>query len=197
MQELSVASGAHQDAKENRQASRRLAQALGKVIALVLIVGLVLLIERYWRGEVPPLAPGAKIVAIDGDSLRASNGVEYRLFGIDAPELHQTCQEATGKSWLCGRTAKAKLATIIKRGNVNCEARAKDHFGRIVAICSAEGVADIAEAIVRNGYAIALGFATRNYQDAQVEAEVAKRGIWRGRFEVPAAWRAGHPRVAQ
>lgn len=192
-----MATGALQDAKENRQASRRLAKALGKFIALVMIVGLVLLAERYCQVEVPPFGPDAQIVTIDGDSLRASNGIEYRLFGIDAPELQQTCKEANGKSWLCGREAKARLATIMKRGNVNCQARAKDRFGRIVAICSAEGVPDIAEAIVRNGYAIALVFATRNYQDAQVEAEVAKRGMWRGSFEVPAAWRAAHPRVGE
>jgi endonuclease YncB( thermonuclease family) len=184
-------------ANENRQASRRLAQALGKVIALVLIVGLVLLVERYCQVEAPPFEPGAKIVAIDGDSLRASNGVEYRIFGIDAPELHQTCKEANGKSWLCGRAAKVRLATMIKSGNVNCKTRTKDRFGRIVAQCSAEGVPDIGEAIVRNGYAIALGFATQNYQDAQVEAEVAKRGMWRGSFEIPAAWRAAHPRVGE
>ena len=42
-----MATGALQDAKENRQASRRLAKALGKFIALVMIVGLVLLAERY------------------------------------------------------------------------------------------------------------------------------------------------------
>jgi endonuclease YncB( thermonuclease family) len=190
-----VATGAHHDAKENRQASRRLAQALGKFIALVVIVGLVMLVERYCQVEVPPFGPSVKIVAIDGDSLRAANGVEYRLFGIDAPELHQTCKEVNGKSWLCGRAAKARLTTIIKRGTVHCEARAKDRFDRIVAICSAEGVPDIAEAIVRHGYALALGFATRNYRDAQVEAEVAKRGMWRGSFDVPAAWRAANPRT--
>ena len=195
--ELSMATRADHDVKENRQTSRQLAQAIGKVIALVLIAVLVLLVERYCQVEVPPFGPGAKLVAIDGDSLRASNGTEYRLFGIDAPELHQTCKEVNGTSWLCGRAAKAKLTTIIKRGNVNCEARAKDRFDRIVAVCSAEGVPDIAGAMVRDGYALVLGFATGNYQAAQVEAEVAKRGIWRGSFDLPAAWRAANPRAGE
>jgi endonuclease YncB( thermonuclease family) len=48
--------------------------------------------------------------------LRAEDGVEYRLFGIDAPELHQSCNEVNGKPWPCGRAAKAKLTTIINRG---------------------------------------------------------------------------------
>jgi endonuclease YncB( thermonuclease family) len=190
-----VARSTDQDDKEARQASRRLAQTLGKVIALALVLLLVLLIERYSSVEVPPFGPGAKIVSIDGDTLRAANDVEYRIFGIDAPELHQSCNEANGKSWLCGRAAKAKLTTLINRGNVNCEARAKDRFGRVVAVCNAEGVPDLGEAMVRDGYAVDLGGAAGNpYRDAEAEAEAAKRGIWRGTFERPSDWRLANPR---
>ena len=184
-----------QNTRNDRQSSRKLAQTLGKLIALVLVVIAVLLIERYCVVQVPPFGPGAKIVSVDGDSLRAANGAEYRLFGIDAPELHQSCNEADGKSWLCGRAAKAKLTTLIKGGNVNCEARATDRFGRTVAVCSAEGVPDLGEAMVRDGYAIDLGGAAGNpYRDAQAEAEAAKRGIWRGTFERPSDWRQSNPR---
>jgi endonuclease YncB( thermonuclease family) len=192
---LSVTRSTDQKTGDDRQSSRKLAQTLGKLIALVLVVIAVLLIERYCQVQVPPFGPGAKIVSVDGDSLRAANGAEYRLFGIDAPELHQSCNEADGKSWLCGRAAKAKLTTLIKGGNVNCEARATDRFGRIVAVCSAEGVPDLGEAMVRDGYAIDLGGAAGNpYRDAQAEAEAAKRGIWRGTFERPSDWRQANPR---
>lgn len=184
-----------QETTDDRKSSRALAQALGKLIALVLVVIAVILIERYCSVQVPPFGPGAKIVSIDGDTLRAANGVEYRIFGIDAPELHQTCNEANGKPWLCGRAAKAKLTTLIKGGNVNCEARATDRFGRVVAVCSAEGVPDLGEAMVRDGYAIDLGGAAGNpYAQAQAEAEAASRGIWRGTFERPSDWRQANPR---
>lgn len=183
-----------QDSKDSRQASRRLAQQIGKLVALVLVVLVVLLIERYCTIETPPFGPSAKIVSIDGDTLRAANGAEYRLFGIDAPELHQTCTEANGKSWLCGRAAKAKLTTLIKGGSVNCEDRAKDRYGRIVAVCGAEGVPDLGEAMVRDGYAVDLGGAAGHpYRDAEAEAREAKRGIWRGSFELPSEWRAANP----
>jgi endonuclease YncB( thermonuclease family) len=182
-----------QETKESRAAKRRLAQALGKIIALVLIVVAVMLIERYCTVEVPPFGPGAKLVSVDGDTIRAANGAEYRIFGIDAPELHQTCLEANGKSWLCGRAAKARLTTIINRGNVNCETRATDRFGRTVAVCSAEGMPDIGEALVREGYAIDLA-PTHPYRDAEAEAKEAKRGIWRGSFQMPWEWRADNPR---
>jgi len=184
-----------QAAEGKGQSSRALAQALGKLIALVLVVVAVILIERYCRVEVPPFGPGATIVSVDGDTLRAANGVEYRIFGIDAPELHQTCSEANGKSWLCGRAAKAKLTTLIKGGNVTCEARATDRFGRTVAVCSAEAVSDLGEAMVRDGYAIDLGGAAGNpYASAEAEARDAKRGIWRGTFERPSDWRQTNPR---
>ena len=140
---------------------------------------------------------GAKIVSIDGDSLRVGDGSEYRIFGIDAPELHQTCKEANGKAWACGRAAKARLTTLIKGGNVACAAHDKDRFGRTVAVCSAQGVPDLGEAMVRQGYAIDLGGAAGNpYHDAEAAAQAAKAGIWRGPFDRPSDWRQAHPRDA-
>ena len=190
-----MARGTDQEGRDARQASRQLAQTIGKFIALALVVILVMLIERYCTTELPPFGPGAKIVSIDGDTIRASNGVEYRLFGIDAPELHQSCNEADGKSWLCGRAAKAKLTTLINRGNVDCVSRAKDRFGRVVAVCSAEGIPDLGEQMVRDGYAIDLGGpAGHPYREAEAEAEAAKRGIWRGTFQRPSDWRQANPR---
>ena len=142
-----------------------------------------------------PFGPNAKIVTLDGDTIKADDGAEYRIFGIDAPELHQNCTEANGKSWLCGRAAKAKLTTLIKGGNVNCVARATDRYGRIVAVCSAAGVPDLGEAMVRDGYAIDLGGAAGNpYASAETEAKDAKRGIWRGTFDRPSDWRQANPR---
>ena len=175
--------------------SKGLAQALGKIAAVVILIILALLIERYCSYKPPPFGPGAKIVSIDGDTLRVGDGSENRIFGIDAPELRQTCKEANGKSWACGRAAKARLTTLIKGGNVNCTVRDKDRFGRAVAVCSAEGVPDLGETMVRQGYAIDLGGAAGNpYHEAEVEAQNAQRGIWRGSFERPSDWRLAHPR---
>ena len=46
--------------------------------------------------------------AIDGDSLRKA-GQEYRLHGIDAPELHQECSDGDGHPYPCGRLARDEL----------------------------------------------------------------------------------------
>jgi endonuclease YncB( thermonuclease family) len=179
-----------------QSSSKALATQLGKVIALVLVLALVLLIQRYCTVQPEPFGPEAKIVSIDGDTLRAGNGAEYRIFAIDAPELKQTCEEANGKEWLCGRAAKVKLTKLINGGEVTCEVKDTDRFGRNVALCSAAGVPDIGEALVRDGYAIDLGGKTGYaYADVEAEAREAKRGIWRGSFQRPSEWRQDNPRT--
>src|SRR5262245_2003798 len=144
------------DAKDDRKSSRALAQMLGKFAALVVLLILALLIERYCSYHPPAFGPDAKIVSVDGDTIRAGDGSLYRLYGIDAPELHQTCSEANGKSWACGRAAKTKLTLLMKSGEVNCQERDKDR-GRIVAVCGAKDVPDLGQALVRDGYAASLG----------------------------------------
>jgi len=174
---------------------KRLAQQLGKVIALLIVLGLVLLIQRYCSVQPEPFDPNAPVISIDGDSLRAGDGEEYRIFGIDAPEGKQTCKETNGRTWLCGRAAKTKLTKLIKGGEVACTVKDTDRFGRNVAVCSAAGVPDIGEAMVREGYAIDLGRKTGfAYADAEREAREEKRGIWRGSFQRPAEWRQDNPR---
>jgi endonuclease YncB( thermonuclease family) len=176
--------------------TKTLAQQLGKVAALVILLVLVLLFQRYCTVEPEPFGPDANIVSIDGDTLRAGNGAEYRIFGIDAPELKQTCEEANGKAWLCGRAAKVKLTKLIKGGDVTCEIKDTDRYGRNVGLCSAAGVPDVGEVLVREGYAIDLGGKTGYaYADVEREAREAKRGIWRGTFQRPSAWRQDNPRT--
>jgi len=175
--------------------TKTLANQLGKVVALLIVLGLVLLLQRYCSVTPEPFGPDANIVSIDGDSLRAGDGAEYRIFGIDAPELKQSCKEANGDDWLCGRAAKVKLTKLIKAGNVTCAVKDTDRYGRNVAVCSAEGVRDLGEVLVRDGYAIDLGGKTGYaYADAEREAREAKRGIWRGAFQRPSAWRQDNPR---
>ena len=181
--------------RRSRSTRQTLAQQLGKAIALLLVLGLVLLLNRYCGLESEMIGPGAKLVAVDGDSLRASNGENYRIFAIDAPELHQTCTNAKDKEWDCGRAAKKELAKLIKGGEVSCIEQATDKYGRNVAQCHAKGVPDIGETMVRKGYAIDLGRKTGYaYAGVESEARAAGRGIWAGTFQRPGAWRQDNPR---
>ena len=129
--------------------------------------------------------------AVDGDSLEIGD-TRFRLFGIDAVEKHQTC-DRKGEVWNCGIDASIALRSLVERGSVNCTQRSTDQYGRVVATCLAGGI-DLAEQMVRQGYAVAL----REYSDAYVSAEQAARdrgvGIWSSVFESPSDFRASDPR---
>ncbi len=158
-----------------------------------LAVGLLLVTALAYLGWIlnrsePEIAGTAR--AIDGDSL-VVNGIEVRLFGIDAPEARQMCQRG-GEPWACGVEAAQALRSAISGKTVVCRPKDVDRYGRKVAVCSVSGV-DIAAKLVTSGYALAFGA----YNDLERRARTERRGLWSSNFERPAAWRARHPRPAR
>jgi len=136
-------------------------------------------------------ADAASVRVADGDSIEFG-GQRIRLRGIDAPELHQECRDLSGRNWPCGRRARDELRKIIGNDPVQCERRAKDRFGRWVAVCRAGG-RDLGEAMVRSGFALAYRDGASPYGAAQSDARSRKAGLWAGSFENPRAWRDEHP----
>jgi endonuclease YncB( thermonuclease family) len=126
---------------------------------------------------------------IDGDSLTVA-GTEIRLYGIDAPELKQSCLRG-GMPWNCGAEAAGALRAAAAGRETVCRPRDRDRYGRAVAVCLAGGV-DLVAAMVRGGLAVSLGA----YAADEREARDARRGLWSSSFESPAAWRAKHPRTS-
>jgi endonuclease YncB( thermonuclease family) len=128
--------------------------------------------------------------AIDGDSLRKGER-EYRLHGIDAPELGQSCTRADGSSFPCGRNARDELRKLVRGEVLDCAIRETDRYGRLVADCRA-GVNDINREMVRSGWAIAYRRHGTDYAADERAAREARRGIWQGEFETPERWRERH-----
>lgn len=123
------------------------------------------------------------INAIDGDTLQMT-GERIRLFGIDAPESAQTCTRAS-LEWACGKEAAAALAAMTSGKAIQCEQKDRDSYGRVVAICQADGT-DLGEMLVRSGLAVSLpGFSDR-YVEAEHWAKGRGIGIWNGNFQLPA-----------
>lgn len=155
---------------------------------------------RFWRFSLaivlalptPALAQVDRAIAMDGDSIRFGENI-FRLFGIDAPELDQTCLRATG-AWPCGREAKAVLKRALEGGQLDCAAREIDRYGRSVATCSVGG-RDLAGLMVESGYATALPDGGAEYAGAEGRARGARIGIWAGTFDRPADYRKAHPRA--
>ncbi|MEN3794564.1 thermonuclease family protein [Fulvimarina sp. MAC3] len=90
---------------------------------------------------------------IDGDTIGVS-GTEarIRLYGIDAPESGQTCDDTNGRRYLCGtRSADALVAIIGRNGRVQCFEEDRDRYGRIVAECVTPNNVVINAELVRQG----------------------------------------------
>lgn len=128
----------------------------------------------------------------DGDTFRLA-GVTVRLWGIDAPELRQECQDGGGRWYACGQRAKEVLAALVRSGKIVCQQRDSDRYGRVVAACRVDG-RDINSEMVAQGWAVAYRTFTAAYEPAEVEAKQRGLGIWAGRFVMPDVWRRAHRR---
>lgn len=126
-------------------------------------------------------------VAGDGDSITI-RGERIRLFGIDAPEVDQSCTRG-GKQWACGQEAANHLAKFVTGKEVRCVPTGEDAYGRTVARCSS-GAVDVNRAMVAQGYAVAFRKYSADYVSAENTARIEKRGMWAGSFEMPSDVRA-------
>lgn len=170
-----------------RAKTRPLLRTIFDALVFLALLGMVALALR--NSGLLAVQPGA-YVAIDGDSLR-KGGEDFRLHGIDAPELHQDCQTAAGKSYPCGRQARDALSRLVSGQQLDCRIRDVDRYGRTVVDCSA-GDLDINNEMVRLGWAIAYRRHGPGHVAAEQAAHAARRGIWQGHFEMPEDWRASH-----
>jgi endonuclease YncB( thermonuclease family) len=134
----------------------------------------------------PTLAGFATV--IDGDTLRIG-GEKVRIEGIDAPELRQTCRDAQGRDWACGRIARQRLAAFIAGNEVACTERGRDRYGRMLAVCAAGAIADLGGALVRAGYAVDYRRYSTAYAADARSARAERRGLWQGQFDNPEDWR--------
>lgn len=162
---------------------RSVRNPLGAVVTLVAIGLLAALAALLWP---PPASFSGRAAAVDADTLRIGD-TRIRLLGLDAVELDQTCTDAAGRPWPCGREARSFLAGLTTGETTICAADGRDRYRRVLAHCSAEG-ADLGEQIVRAGWATA----ELEYGLALAEARLNGRGIWSGRFDDPAEWRRHH-----
>lgn len=155
-------------------------------VLVVVLLGCAAVIAAWLDPAPPPIAGNAR--ASDGDSFRLGDQ-RVRLLGIDAPEYAQTCDDARGRPWSCGRSARDRMAQLLGAGKVDCRPEDHDQYGRLLAVCTVGG-RDIAQVMVAEGLAISSG---RYWSDEQAARRDSK-GIWAGGFETPRSWRDDHPR---
>lgn len=192
---------AQQTARSARRAGaasgrrRRITPGGGAVVGAV-VLGLVGGVALAWypgadRAHVAPAQVAADVSGVarvlDGDTMEVA-GARIRLFGIDAPESAQRCTRSTGESWPCGREATAALRRLADGARVDCIARDRDAYGRLVAVCHKDGL-DINGWMVSEGWAVAYRYFAADYVPQERSARAAARNIWGGDFQLPWNWR--------
>lgn len=124
---------------------------------------------------------------IDGDTIEV-HGQRIRLFGIDAPESRQLCQDSKGEDYRCGQKAALALADKIGRQTVRCEGKATDRYGRLVAVCYLKDL-DLGAWLVSEGLAIDYRKYSSDYLAEEDRAREQRKGLWQGQFVEPEVWR--------
>jgi endonuclease YncB( thermonuclease family) len=119
--------------------------------------------------ELTACAPAARVA--DGDTIIVGR-THYRLWGIEAPDLHQTCAEG----WPAGLEARRTLQALVGERRVVCEYRGSDAYRRTVALCRSNGV-DLGAAMVSAGMAWAAPRQSRDYLQVEEDAREEGRGV--------------------
>jgi endonuclease YncB( thermonuclease family) len=133
-------------------------------------------------------APDGRVRVIDADTWDVG-GKRVRLYGIDAPELAQTCTNRQGVEWACGRWATDQVRARYGGRVATCSAVTTDRYGRIVARCFIAG-RDVGRALVSDGLAFAYRRYSMDYDLEEKQAAVNDRGLHASRVQSPAAYRA-------
>ena len=170
-----------------------------KPLALILLLALALSIHAYQRATMVQLATAShpqvrremvgKAWVIDGDTIDVAR-TRIRLLGLDAPESDQSCTDAAGKRWLCGRAATHALIRHLAAQQLRCLGSALDRYRRLLAICTLPDGSDVNAWLVQEGWAPT--YHSSLYRTQEAEARAAKRGIWAGSFIPPSEWRHRH-----
>ena len=158
---------------------------MGGVLALAIAVMFLVPGQPQWGRTAETLS--GQVSVIDGDTLEIE-GVVIQLYGIDAPELGQTCL-LKSKRWRCGQEAAFALRRLTDAGPVACRATTVEEH-RTKAVCVA-GSADLAEQMLQKGYAVNLEQTPPSYNNAEASARSARLGLWRSTFVRPWDWRQG------
>ena len=165
-------------------------------LILAVIYGLPGAATAFWdpltaqcQGE--PLEGSAS--AIDGDTLELTTAdggrVVIHLYTLSAPELFQECRDNAGP-WSCGREARASLDDLVAGREFACTPCGRDGYGALEALCR-DGDLDLNAEVLRSGFATTQAFFSNALHAAETQARLAGRGLWRGDWVHPQAWRDG------
>jgi endonuclease YncB( thermonuclease family) len=133
--------------------------------------------------DYPAIFGAAKVIS--GDTLLIRNHV-IRLYGIDAPSKQQSCADARGHAYACGKQAARWLQNWILDNEIECHVLKQDKNNNMLATC-AYGQYDLGAALVMVGWAVPLPNVDV-YAPYEQEAQKNHSGMWQGKFYKPWDW---------
>ena len=123
-----------------------------------------------------------EIKIIDGDTIHL-NSKKIRFYGIDTPELKQTCKK-NDEVVYCGIEAKKLLINKIGNNKVNCINKGEDQYKRILAECFVNDLS-LSSYLVKQGYAFAYRKYSKKFVKDEDYAKANNLGMWSMYFEFP------------
>ncbi len=157
---------------------------LRRLCPIVLLLGALFAASR---------ALAANAIVRDGHTIQLGD-IAYRLDGIDAPELDQTCIDDHADPWTCGIEARDQLTKLINGRNVRCDDLGLDKTRRRhIGVCTIEGeTASLNQQLAKQGFAVSAEPALKLHaKDEAASAKADNRGLWKGCFVAPQDFRAG------
>ena len=91
---------------------------MARILILFVVIALSACSYDQQAGAQPEASAGVlsgRADVIDGDTLDVA-GTRIRLFGIDAPEVSQTCGRGDGSAWSCSNGPEASLFVCLADG---------------------------------------------------------------------------------
>lgn len=166
-----------------------------KLALLLIAFFLAAWIFGRWTDRREPVAiSGSELQIADGDSFNVGTR-KFRLAGIDAPEYRQSCKDANGVEWSCGKAAHAALELLLRQPGLACVAEGSDKYSRVITSCSTQRTPDVAATLVAQGMAVSdEHYGRRTYGNEEDGARTSRTGLWIGEFARPDKWRAANGR---
>src|SRR5439155_21678552 len=90
-----------------------------------------LIVLMLIAGSVSAADLSGSVRVVDGDTL-AIGDTRIRLWGIDAPEIKQTCQGRDGQTYECGRDNADVMRELTLDRTVERDTRDRDRYGPVV-----------------------------------------------------------------
>ena len=136
--------------------------------------------------SVPDQVVGTATV-IDGDTIEI-RGQRIELYGVDAPEIGQTCK-IVFFPWKCGAEAIKMLRALVADREVSCDIQGAGSHAQLAGVCSTQG-GELNGTMVRIGMALAYRDQSLDYVADEAAAEREDVGVWQTRFDAPWEWRS-------